>query len=77
MIIARVDTCAPHEFAFEAFNLAREPKRLLITDGGHFGLYAGEGLAISSAAARDHFVEHLMGIEAAGGVAPARELSHH
>lgn len=77
MIIARVDTCAPHEFAFEAFNLAREPKRLLITDGGHFGLYAGEGLAISSAAARDHFVEHLMGIEAAGAVAPARELSHH
>ena len=48
MIIARTDVCAPHEFAFEAYNMAREPKRLLITEGGHFGLYAGEGLAISS-----------------------------
>lgn len=77
MIIARTDVCAPHEFAFEAYNMAREPKRLLITDGGHFGLYAGEGLAISSAAARDHFVEHLIGADVASLVAPARQLSHH
>jgi len=77
MIIARIDTCAPHEFAFEAFHMAQEPKRLLITDGGHFGLYAGEGFAIASSAARDHFVEHLGKTQPVTAVAPARQLSHH
>ena len=77
MIIARIDTCAPHEFAFEAFHMAKEPKRLLITDGGHFGLYAGEGFEIASSAARDHFVEHLVAKDIASPVAPVRQLSHH
>jgi hypothetical protein len=76
-IIARIDTCAPHEFAFEAFHMAQEPKRLLITDGGHLGLYAGEGFAIASSAARDHFVEHLGKTNPATTVAPARQLSNH
>jgi uncharacterized protein len=77
MIIARVDTCAPHEFAFEAYQMAQEPKRLLITDGGHFGLYAGEGFEIASSAARDHFVEHLGVKSGVSPAAPARELSHN
>jgi uncharacterized protein len=77
MIIARTDVCAPHEFAFEAFSMAKEPKRLLITEGGHFGLYAGEGFAIASSAARDHFVEHLGKTNPATAVAPVRQLSHH
>jgi hypothetical protein len=77
MIIARTDVCAPHEFAFEAYNMAQEPKRLLITEGGHFGLYAGEGFEIASSAARDHFVEHLGVKDVASVAAPARQLSHH
>jgi pimeloyl-ACP methyl ester carboxylesterase len=77
MIIARTDVCAPHEFAFQAFSSAHEPKRLLVTDGGHFGLYAGEGFAIASAAARDHFVEHLGVTDSVSPVASVRQLSHH
>jgi uncharacterized protein len=74
MIIARNDTCAPHEFAFEAYSLAHEPKRLLITDGGHFALYAGHGFDLAASAARDHFVEHLRGSDYM--VTPAHQLAH-
>jgi hypothetical protein len=35
------------------------PKKLVIAPGGHFDAYTGPGFEVSSAAARDWFVEHL------------------
>jgi hypothetical protein len=44
------------------------PKKLVLVPGGHFDAYVGPGFEISSGAARDWFVEHLL---TAAGV-PAR-----
>jgi hypothetical protein len=33
---------------------------VVITPGGHFDAYTGPGFEVSSAAARDWFVEHLL-----------------
>jgi fermentation-respiration switch protein FrsA (DUF1100 family) len=59
MIVAADDAIAPFEFALDAYEQAREPKRILVTRGGHFDAYTGAGFDECSGAARDHFVTHL------------------
>ncbi|AKU09820.1 alpha/beta hydrolase [Haloferax gibbonsii] len=59
MIIAEGDHLAVADKAFEAYEEALEPKKLVTLDGGHFGAYVEE-FETSSGAARDWFVEHLV-----------------
>jgi fermentation-respiration switch protein FrsA (DUF1100 family) len=58
MVVAEGDHLTVSDLAIEAFEQAREPKRLAILDGGHFDAYVA-GFDAASAAARDWFVEHL------------------
>lgn len=58
MLPAQADTLTPTELAIEAFQQAREPKRLQILPGGHFDAYVA-GFEVASGAARDWFLEHL------------------
>jgi fermentation-respiration switch protein FrsA (DUF1100 family) len=60
MLIAEHDHLAVADLAFETYNRAREPKKLVILPGGHFDAYVGHGFDIASSAARDWFVDHLM-----------------
>lgn len=59
MIVAGDDVVAPFELALDAYEDAREPKQIMVTPGGHFDAYSGPGFDKCSAAARDHFVNHL------------------
>ncbi|MEV7661933.1 alpha/beta hydrolase [Paenarthrobacter sp. NPDC089316] len=59
MIVATNDGVAPHQFALDAFENAREPKQLIFSPGGHFDAYTGPGFDKSAAAARNHFLQHL------------------
>jgi len=59
MIVAADDAVAPVALALEAFERAREPKRIIVAPGGHFDLYAGPGFDLCAAAACIHFREHL------------------
>jgi fermentation-respiration switch protein FrsA (DUF1100 family) len=61
MVLAENDVVAPSELAFAAYQLAREPKHLVVLPGGHFDAYHGAGLVESAGAARDHFVRYLIG----------------
>jgi len=64
MIIAAGDHLAVADEAFAAFNLAREPKKLVVLPGGHFEAYVEPGFEMASGAARDWFVQHLrQGVE--------------
>jgi uncharacterized protein len=58
MVVAREDHLTPAHLAIDAYERAREPKRLVILPGGHFDAYV-DGFDEASAAARDWFVEHL------------------
>jgi len=58
MIVAEGDHLAVADKAFEAYEQAREPKKLVTLDGGHFDAYV-EAFEESSGPARDWFVEHL------------------
>jgi uncharacterized protein len=58
MVVAEGDHLTVSDLAIEAFEAAREPKRLAILDGGHFDAYVA-GFDAASAAARAWFVEHL------------------
>ncbi len=58
MLPALGDHLTPSELAIAAFDRAHEPKKLVILPGGHFDAYV-KGAAISQAAARDWFVQHL------------------
>ena len=60
MVVAPNDRLVAGEAACEAFETAAHPKKLVVVPGGHFDAYVGRGFEISSAAARDWFVEHLM-----------------
>ena len=60
MVVAPNDRLTPGEWACEAFETAAQPKRLVLLPGGHFDAYTGPGFEISSGAARDWFVEHLL-----------------
>jgi len=58
MVVAREDHLTPAHLAIDAYERAREPKRLVILPGGHFDAYV-DGFAEASTPARDWFVEHL------------------
>ena len=60
IIVCLDDTRTPAEDAIEAYQRAREPKRLLLLPGNHYDIY-GRHLAAASAASRDWFRKHLMG----------------
>jgi fermentation-respiration switch protein FrsA (DUF1100 family) len=58
MVVAREDHLTPAHLAIDAYERAREPKRLVILPGGHFDAYV-DGFDEASAPARDWFAEHL------------------
>jgi fermentation-respiration switch protein FrsA (DUF1100 family) len=58
MIVADRDTQTPVDWQREAFELAGDPKRLVVLPGRHYDPYMGQ-LEASRTAARDWFVEHL------------------
>ena len=60
MVVAPNDRLVAGELACQAYETAAHPKKLVLVPGGHFDAYTGRGFEISSGAARDWFVEHLM-----------------
>jgi fermentation-respiration switch protein FrsA (DUF1100 family) len=60
MVVAPNDRLVAGEVACETFETATHPKKLVLVPGGHFDAYVGRGFEISSGAARDWFVEHLI-----------------
>jgi len=58
LVVAREDHLTPAHLAIDAFERAREPKKLVIVPGGHFDAYV-DGFADASAPERDFLVEHL------------------
>jgi uncharacterized protein len=58
MVVAAGDHLTPTDLALEAFQQAREPKKLVLLPGGHFDAYVKDFEA-ASGAARDWFLEHL------------------
>ena len=58
MVVAAGDHLTVSDLAIDAFERAREPKRLEILPGGHFDAYIAD-FERSSAVARDWFLEHL------------------
>jgi hypothetical protein len=58
MIVAFRDNLIPSDHALEAYEMALEPKKVIIAPGHHFSAYV-DGFDITGAAARDWFVEHL------------------
>jgi uncharacterized protein len=58
MVVAAGDHLTPSDLALEAYQQAREPKKLVLLPGGHFDAYVKDFDA-ASGAARDWFVEHL------------------
>jgi fermentation-respiration switch protein FrsA (DUF1100 family) len=59
MCVAAQDVLTVADLAIEAFERALEPKRLVIMPGGHFDAYL-DGFDVSSGAAVDWFVRHLL-----------------
>jgi fermentation-respiration switch protein FrsA (DUF1100 family) len=60
LVVAAGDHLTVADEALAAYNRALEPKKLALLGGGHFDAYVKDFPA-SSAAARDWFVEHLLG----------------
>jgi fermentation-respiration switch protein FrsA (DUF1100 family) len=58
LVVAREDHLTPAHLAIEAYEQAREPKKLLILPGGHFDAYV-DSFEEFSTPERDFFVEHL------------------
>lgn len=58
LVVAREDHLTPAHLAIDAYERAREPKKLAILPGGHFDAYV-EGFDLASGVARDWFVQHL------------------
>jgi uncharacterized protein len=58
MVVAALDHLTPTDLALEAYQRAREPKRLELLPGGHFDAYVKD-FDRASAAACDWFLEHL------------------
>jgi uncharacterized protein len=61
MVVAAGDVLTVSDLAIEAYENAREPKKLVILPGPHFGAYTGPDFDVSSGAARDWLVQHLIG----------------
>ena len=60
MVVAQDDRLTPTDLAIEAFQRAREPKKLVMFKGGHFNAYQELGLNITAPAAVDWFKQWLM-----------------
>jgi len=58
MVVAAGDHLVPSDLALEAYQRAREPKRLVLLPGGHFDAYVKD-FDTASGAARDWFFQHL------------------
>jgi fermentation-respiration switch protein FrsA (DUF1100 family) len=58
MVVAALDHLTPTDLALEAYQRAREPKKLVLLPGGHFDAYVKD-FDTASGAARDWFLEHL------------------
>jgi uncharacterized protein len=58
MVVAALDHLTPTDLALEAYQRAREPKRLVLLPDAHFDAYV-KAFDAASGAARDWFVEHL------------------
>jgi fermentation-respiration switch protein FrsA (DUF1100 family) len=71
MVVAPNDRLVAGEVACEAYETALHPKKIVLVPGGHFEAYVGRGFEISSGAARDWFVEHLI----TNAAVPARETA--
>ncbi|HYH49752.1 MAG TPA: alpha/beta hydrolase [Acidimicrobiia bacterium] len=61
LVVAAGDVLTPADLALEAYERALEPKKLVILPGGHFDAYTGSDFDVSSSAARDWLVQHLLG----------------
>ena len=61
LVVAAGDHLTVSDLTIDAYEQAREPKKLVILPGGHFDAYTGPDFEVSSAAARDWLVQHLMG----------------
>jgi uncharacterized protein len=59
VICMREDTITPTDEILGAYERAREPKRLVLLDGGHYDVY-GAGRATATGAAAAWFAEHLV-----------------
>ena len=59
MCVAANDVLTVADLAIDAYERAREPKQLVIMPGGHFDAYV-DGFDVSSGAAVDWFVQHLL-----------------
>jgi fermentation-respiration switch protein FrsA (DUF1100 family) len=60
MVVAAGDHLTVCDLAIEAYEQAREPKKLVVLSGGHFDAYVADFAAASGAAA-GWFTEHLLG----------------
>jgi hypothetical protein len=60
MLVAETDHLTPADLAIDAYEQARQPKRLVILPGGHFDAYVA-GFEQASEPARDWFRQHLGG----------------
>lgn len=58
MIVAENDNLIPTTQALQTYELALEPKKLIIAPGHHFAAYV-EGFELTGGAARDWFVKYL------------------
>jgi uncharacterized protein len=58
MVVAAGDHLTPTDLALEAYQRAREPKRLVLLAGGHFDAYVKD-FETATGAARDWFLQHL------------------
>jgi fermentation-respiration switch protein FrsA (DUF1100 family) len=59
MVVAAGDVLTVSDLAIDAYEQAREPKKLVLLPGGHFGAYTGPDFELSSGAARDWLLQHL------------------
>jgi uncharacterized protein len=60
LLVAEGDHLVPAELAIAGFDLAHQPKELVILPGGHFDAYV-KGFEGASSHARDWFTRHLAG----------------
>jgi len=60
MVVAEDDRLTPTDLAIEAFERAREPKKLVLFKGGHFDAYVEPGLKTTAGEATEWFRKWLM-----------------
>lgn len=63
VIAAPLDRLASGQLVTDAYETASHPKKLVLVEGGHFDAYTGDGFVKTSEAAREWFVEHLVGLK--------------